>query len=282
MTEQIFGLIGYTILEKNNKKVLVMADRHDALPPCNYDYVSVAEWMKTKFNTSNILLEEVERSPEHTLRELWDTSIHTQELKNLYLNNTNIVIPIDIRNNYIPYSWEIFNKDDKDHDITVGQYLENMNTFFTLKCNKLRKQIKIYNSSSLRKTALGRYYLMIKKEYRKFIDTNKNYLTQKMKDVNRHKIFNTFNDILHGILEWYSIAIIINSNKNSIIHTGLAHSEKIVKYLQELFGYKVIDSQGTNTMDQLNQSGLSCFALPSDLNKQFGGNKHFGIFSQLF
>jgi hypothetical protein len=278
LTEQIFGLIGYTILEKDGKKVLVMADRHDELPPCNYDYVSVAEWMKTKFNTSDILLEEVERSPDHTLKELWDTSIHTQELKNLYLNNTNIVVPIDIRNDYIPYSWEIFNKDDKDHDITVGQYLQNINTFFTLKCEKLKKQLNIYNTNLLRKTSLGRYYLMLKKEYRKFIDTNRNYLAQKMKNVNRHKIFNTFNDILHGILEWYSIARIVNSNKNSIIHTGLAHSEKIVEHLQKLFGYKIINSQGTNTMDQLNQTGISCFALPTDLNKQFGGNKNFGIF----
>ena len=102
MDTNIHGLIGYTILinKKLNKQVLVMADRHDELKECEEQSIKIAEWLKTKFHTSNILLEEVERNG-NELQELWDSSSHTQDLKNLYLNNIDIVVPIDIRNDLI-------------------------------------------------------------------------------------------------------------------------------------------------------------------------------------
>ena len=65
--------------------------------------------------------------------------------------------------------------------------------------------------------------------------------------IDNKKMFLEFNDILHSILEWYSIAMIINSHKNKvIIHTGLAHSEKIVYYFTNNF---IIKDDQTIIMD---------------------------------
>jgi len=66
--------------------------------------------------------------------------------------------------------------------------------------------------------------------------------------------------------------MIVNSHKNKvIIHTGLAHSEKIVYYLESIFNYNIIDKQGTNKVKDLAKPVTSCFLLPSDISKQFGG-----------
>jgi hypothetical protein len=78
--------------------------------------------------------------------------------------------------------------------------------------------------------------------------------------------------MLHTIIEWYAIANIINSNKNkAIIHTGLAHSHKIVYYLQKIFNYKIIDEQGITNIRNLNNPITSCFLLPNEIANQFGG-----------
>ena len=36
------------------------------------------------------------------------------------------------------------------------------------------------------------------------------------------------NDIISYIMEWYIILLILNSEKNIIVHTGLAHSSKLI------------------------------------------------------
>jgi hypothetical protein len=272
MDKSIFGLIGYTVLTNGTKYILIMADKHDQLPPCNYDYYNIAEWLKTKSIKSDILLEEVERN-EHELGELWESS-HTQDLKNLYLNNTKIIIPIDIRNDYIPYSIEVFDKNDLDHNILLYQYIIYVNNFFCMKDPKLIKKFRYYNALYLANTHLGSYFLLLKDNYAKFVEKYNDYLYEKMEIIinNNIDIINEFSDILHSLLEWYAIARIVYSSKKSIIcHTGLFHSERIVKYLKELFNYNIIDQQGTNTITQLNTSVTSCFRLPHNINKQFGG-----------
>lgn len=267
----IYGMIGYTILVNNNKKVLIMADRHDDLPKCPDSYESVAKWMKSKFNSSDILLEEVERSNSE-LGELWSSSEHTQELKNLYLDNSEIIVPIDIRNDFIPYSWEVYTINEPSHNIKMYEFLGLINNFFMLKNNKLN-QLDYYNSYKLKNTPLGQYYLQIKKRYTNFVYKNIKNLRKYMGQINRSLIFEEFNDILHDILEWYAVSKIINSEKESIIiHTGLAHSDKIMNILVELFGFKIHHQEGTNEMNNINETNMkSCFKLPSSMHAQFGG-----------
>ena len=57
---KIYGTIGYVFLKKDNRKIIVLADQHDTLPSCE-NKINVAEWFKSKFKTSKILLEEVPR-----------------------------------------------------------------------------------------------------------------------------------------------------------------------------------------------------------------------------
>jgi hypothetical protein len=275
MRKNIFGLIGYTVLKCNDKLVLIMADRHDNLPPCNVDYNKVSDWLKSKFDVADILLEEVKRTKNNVLGELWATSEHTQDLKNLYLDNANnnVIKPIDIRNNYIPYSWELYDKNEIGHNIIYYQFLSHINKFFSLKDEKLKAQIPLYNINYLKHNVLGIYFLLIKYNYKDYVEKYKHHLYANINDIiDNKKIFLEFNDILHSILEWYAIAETINSTKNKIIiHTGLAHSEKIVYYLQRIFNYEIIDEQGTNTIGDLTRPVTSCFLLPSEIAAQFGG-----------
>ena len=138
----------------------------------------------------------------------------------------------------------------------------------------LIKKFKYYNITILKKTPLGNYFLLIKKDYHNYIKKYKKFLfTTVDKLINTHiKIFEDFNNILNSILEWYTIALIIYSDKqNIIIHTGLAHSEKILYYLEKMFDFHNINSQGINKIKELNNNITSCFRLPSDVNQQFGG-----------
>ena len=81
---KIYGTIGYVFLIKNNRKIIVLSDQHDVLPSCE-NKINIAEWFKRKFNSSKILLEEVPRENQKLI-ELWETSPHTQELKNLFFH----------------------------------------------------------------------------------------------------------------------------------------------------------------------------------------------------
>ena len=69
------GSIGYTLLNNNNKKVLILADMHSELPYCQ-NGIFVSDWMKSK-NKSKILLEEVPRTGSQ-LKELWPVTILTK------------------------------------------------------------------------------------------------------------------------------------------------------------------------------------------------------------
>lgn len=270
---KIYGMVGYTILTHYNKKVLVIADMHDVMKPCPEKYVTIGNWMKEKFNTSDILLEEIERSEDNIIKELWASSDHTQELKNLYLENKDTIIPIDIRHNFIYYSWRLFNPNEKTHCIKMYEYLELINSFFTLQNKNLKEKLEYYKPCVLKNTILGNYYLQIKNKYKQFINNNINNLKKNMGDLNRDNIFEEFDDILDNILEWYTIYNTIYSKKNSIIvHTGLAHSEQIVNILKNLFHFNVYHEEGTNRLIDINENNIkSCFRLPTSMHSQFGG-----------
>ena len=52
----------------------------------------------------------------------------------MYLNNTQKITPIDIRQYLFIVSWEILKKDDKlDKEINLNTYLKNFDKFFELK-----------------------------------------------------------------------------------------------------------------------------------------------------
>ncbi len=83
------GAIGVTYLFRkiNNKKkkILVFSDSHAKSYYCKNNFISISDWLKKKINNNyQILLEEVPREDNIKIKELWPSSPHTQELKNLY------------------------------------------------------------------------------------------------------------------------------------------------------------------------------------------------------
>lgn len=275
--DYIYGGIGRTILVNNNLQknhyILIIADMHDKLEKCKSS-INIGDWLKSKFNTSTILLEEVDRK-NIVLKELWSKSEHTQSLKKLYLNNQKNINPIDIRPQLIAYSLELFDSvDDSDKNITLKDYLSIINSFFNNTFTPLlsKEYYKLQNNKLIK-----RHFHLIKKTYLEFLTKYNYLLNYKMKIiVNRfYKINKYINRTLDQIMEWYSCAEIYSNllNKNVILHAGLAHTDKIIKWLILLYNYKRVSEQGINRITDINiyndkQNG--CFEV-NNFTRLFGG-----------
>jgi len=274
----IFGSIGYThfINITNNKNLLLFADKHDDIPSCE-NKINIAEWLESKFKKSIILLEEVPRL-DNELLALWDESIHTKELKELYLNNKSTVIPIDIRHQIIPFSWEVIvDKKDILYNISLNKYLLLIDECLSMKNPYLKQHCKLYNHKLLINTPLGEHFLSIKDNFKEFINKIKklNILYELIPIIYKkyQYILEEINEIISSIMEWYICACIcVYNNKQLIIHIGLAHSEQIVKLLNTKYNYKLVEQQGINKLNDIESTNLSgCVKITKTLNNQFGG-----------
>jgi len=272
--KNIYGSIGYTLL-KNENLIIIFADKHDDLPKCD-NKIDMANWFRTKFKTSIILLEEVPRVPNSKIVGLWEQSLHTKMLKDVYLENPSIIKPVDIRHYLIPFSWEII-EDTQEYNITLRRYMLNIDRFFSMRNKYLLKNCTLYNVEILKTIQLGRHFLNIKEEFNQLIIRAQkvNILDNKLFDI---KILNQdfledINNLISRIMEWYICACIYNNkNKPLIIHVGLAHSEQIVKLLKETYNYSIIEEQGINKLNDIDNPNLNgCVKISDKLNEQFGG-----------
>jgi len=162
------GSIGYTLLIKNNIKILILADMHSNLPYCKKDGIFISDWFKNKYN-SRILLEEVPRVGP-ILKELWPSSPHTQKLKEEYIKNSHIIQGVDIRPLLIPFSWELASNENDTQApiINLKEYLELINLFFTLKLDFIKNDLKhIYSKEFLKKKKKRKNFLILKKKKKK-------------------------------------------------------------------------------------------------------------------
>ena len=75
------------------------------------------------------------------------------------------------------------------------------------------------------------------------------------------------NEINSFIIEWYAILHTFSTLKPSVIHTGLAHSDRIVNVLQQVYQFDIIDQNGINQMnDNLDINKIkSCINLPNEI-----------------
>lgn len=275
---KIYGTIGYVFLKKNNRKIIVLADQHDTLPSCE-NKINVAEWFKSKFKTSKILLEEVPRE-NNKLLELWETSPHTQELKKLYLDNTDIMPGMDVRPFMIPFSWEVLNQMDTnkiEYDITMIEYLEEIDKFFSLQNSFIMKNLSNYSVNFLKDSLLGKHFMIIKNKYGEFLELldNENLFDKKIKYINSNyydKLLN-INHILDNIMEWYICAQIeLYYDKSIIIHAGLAHTDKIINFLKDHYNFIIHAQEGINTLENARyELRNGCIELKQEINNQFGG-----------
>ena len=101
----IYGAIGYTIVKNENHKIILFSDMHDKLKSCD-NKINMDKWLKSKFTSSIILLEEVPRD-DSDLELIWSDSEHTVSLQNLYLDNIDLIKAFDIRFLLIPFSWDV-------------------------------------------------------------------------------------------------------------------------------------------------------------------------------
>ena len=268
----IYGSIGFTILKNSEtkQKIIIFADMHDTLPKCE-NKISIADWIKKKFKSSYILLEEVPRQ-DMQLEELWSAE-HTQELKNLFLNNHEVVIGVDIRPSLIPYSWEVIGKVKEIDDFRLASYIKDIDNFFCLNHHNTKNIFELYHYDKIKGTRIGDHFLKIKKKYHNYLITHNDELRKfifKIHSENR-SILEKMNDILDDIMEWYICGLIYhNKNKSIVLHAGLAHTEKIIDWLTNHYEFKIINKEGVNKLSETDTEPLNgCVRLSHEENKNF-------------
>lgn len=272
------GSVGYTLLEKNEKYILLLADIHDGVKYCKQDSVMISSYLNKLSKDNNIMLEEITTN-EYDLKDLWPNSQHTKELKQLNQTNEKI-IPIDIRPMLLPFSWELVESNKKIGDMKLIIYLNMIDEFFN-------KSSNLYKSYILPKlnilTQINNKIILI--HFNELLSLYKKLKTDYIKDMNYTIIYiyhNNINILFHinnlcsMIMEWYSILLIQSSISNSIIHIGLAHSNKILDLLTQIYNFKIITSNGLNKMRDIYTSNeniqSSCILLPYDITKRYKFN----------
>ena len=137
----------------------------------------------------------------------------------------------------------------------------------------LLNNFALYKKEKLKNTRCGKHYLKIKEDYFKFLKKNNKLLNQDMLLLkkNNTNCLEEINDILSSIMEWYICANIYKNKKKSIIiHIGLAHSEKVLKWLLEHYNYDLLKQYGINSMNNSYITNMTgCVVLETDIVKDF-------------
>ncbi len=271
----IYGSVGYTLLRNKYNTILIFADVHSKLPYCE-NKIDISDWFKDNMNFTNVLLEEVPRDGVE-LNELWTESEHTQKLKNLFLQNSNLIHAIDIRPYLIPFSWEMCELKTDNNIITLNNYLQKINGFLELEDDYFKKKLSlVYNEKYLIKNVhLGKHFLELHILFNSYKEKYAKYMEKNVCDIFKENkiILEEFNNILDSTMEWFAIAKMFQlkfNKKNVIMHTGLYHSNNIRNKLMELYEYKIIDNNGINTIKDIenNKNYSGCISLSPSVTSQ--------------
>lgn len=271
----ISGSVGYVYLEKDNKKVLILSDIHDGPEYCTSDSIMIQDFLKMKSITNYTLLEEATPEKRDKLKPLWTGSTHTMGLRDLVIKDKNI-IPVDIRPLLLPFSWELMNQKETYKLIKLHEYLILVDYFFKGHGLVWKKYIEPYISKMdlKEKEKLISHLQDICNIYKQFIKDNPNNKIEYYYN-NKTSKLKELNDIVSYIMEWYSLFLILNNPKNSMIHLGLAHSERLVFNLNQIYEYNIIEQQGVVKMKQINDNIKACINVDT-LNNKF--NKKYSLY----
>ena len=275
----MYGAIGYSILKNDKHKLLIFSDRHDQLKDCYGPHYEMSNIFDKTSDNNNVvvMLEEVDRTKRTEYIQLLFPSPHTTALKDIFINNSDDIIGVDIRPFLIKFSISIENKNI--NTTSLYDYFYEIDKFYSLKLdllnNDLAKNIKtdlgdIYSYEKLKDTTLGEHFLAIKQKCINFINRNKNNLYNKIKDYLNDDIIEEINDILSDIMDWYICAIIIkNQNKPCLIHAGLAHTTQIIDYLTNSYNYNITKNIGITHMKNLDDhNNNGCIDISTDILKE--------------
>lgn len=285
MTMYLSGSVGYSLLVYCNMHVLLFADIHDGVKYCTQSNSEfIASFLNRKSNNNQVLLEEIIRE-EFKLSELWPNAKHTQELKKLNQDNRKI-IPVDIRPMLIPFSWELVDSNTELGESTLGAYINNIEQLFNEKSDLFKKyfqeNIKIMtvkqNMVETSKISPMVHYNELKDIFKTF----KNQYNDLMKNTiltikkNNREVLYHINNLISMIMEWYIVLLIHNNTKNTIIHVGLAHSNRLLDLLTKVYRFKIISQVGINKMNQIPRNiPSSCIMLSSDVSNMY--NRKYGF-----
>jgi len=265
----LYGSIGYSYLTNKNtnpKFILLLSDNHSDLSYCN-NHIMISDGLKNKSQINKILLEEVPRENVE-LKDLFNNSLHTQELKKLFLNNPKLIHGIDIRPLLIKFSWEILDIAELPN-ITLNEYIDGIESFYNLSNNNIKENCVNYNN----KIKDSLHFIKIKRKYIDFKTKYNNYLNEFMLNIfkNNRNILEEVSEILDDIMEFYIILNIFNEiHKNKIIHTGLLHSEKLLYWLTNYYNYEIIDQKGITKIEQTKRMPIpsGCLQLSKVIDNQ--------------
>jgi len=257
MIKNISGAIGLTILKRsiNNieKKVFIFSDNHSNENYCNNSFknsFNIKTLLDKKKYTSQVLLEEVKRNKKSELKELWSESEHTVELKNLYLDNPDTIIPIDIRQYLYVVSWELLNT--KTKKLTMREYLERFISFFDYQ-NNIPDLTNLMDKIIFKTTGVAKYFNLMKKDFNNIIkqfDINETIVNHINKYDKRFLLM--IDDIASMIMDWYTIINIFTTKKDTYIHAGLFHTSNIIQILVDNFNFTISYQSGTNDINNHN------------------------------
>ena len=236
----------------------------------------IDNWLASK-DRNDILLEEAVRE-ELSLTDLWPGAEHTQRLKKLNKNNTKIK-PVDIRPLLIPFSWELLSNKDSPSEqanMTLDNYLILIDKIFNFRSSKLMMkyivpEMKKLNINNKYQKLLLEHFDEIKEIYKYYREDNKIYLNKTIKEIYNinQSLLEEINEMISMLMEWYILLLVLNSDNNSILHMGLAHSNRILEFLIEVYSFEIIKKSGINMMAEINDEPNACLLIPDEINNKF-------------
>lgn len=281
----VSGALGYTLLQsKNSQFILVLSDVHDGVSYCELgnNNIKIDSFLKSRTDKDTKVLLEETTFEEVNLKDLWPDAEHTQLLKQLAFSNKKIN-SFDIRPLLLPFSWELMSVDKKLGKTTLKQYLKLIDDFFEKKSLLYTKYVQpeVNKIKNLKKK--NTYHLLeILSQYTAFKKNNQSQFHKQISEVKKDTL-EKINEIISHIMEWYMILLILNTNENTIIHAGLAHTSQIIDLLKDYYKFFVVSSAGLTKIDDLinNKKDMSksCVFIPENITNKF--NKKF-LFSNLY
>ena len=273
--EYLSGATGYTILSKDSKDILLLADIHVGVSYCskNQPHINIRDFLINKKKYNQILLEESINDPDLNLTDLWPDAEHTRQLKILKENDKNI-IPIDIRPYLIPFSWQLAESNEKYKKITINKYLYFFSEFFNERGKVYYKFIFPYYEyiSSPNKLIFRKIFTTIKNLFLK--------ISNKYTNMTLEEIFKKDNNYMHSIdninsliMEYYILVLIFSDKRDTVIHTGLAHSTRIKNILVEEFKFTIIEDVSITQIEEYIGSDKTEACILNPSNSEFLNKK---------
>lgn len=263
----ISGIVSFTLLKntKCNKLILLLGDIHDGVEYCQKEHIFIDELLDNfvKNKQFSVLLEEVPRE-NLQLVELWPNAEHTQRLKEWYLRNQKVVIPIDIRPFLVPFSYQkkslgLLSKEEEN--LKMSEYLVTIDSLFELNGRPLNKSVIFFKNiieylNKKSERGILSMYKILREKYRKLkegINMDDTFIETFEKN---KTFFKELDDMKINIMDWYTTLLLL-SNNNSVVHFGLAHYLNVREILLNNFGFIIIQEH----FNKLNKKLDSCLII---------------------